>query len=80
MTYFILGKNESKENLMFDTNQLGEESLGIFYPEQGFVALHNMIHNRPESLENFIIMDDKGKNYTITEFLDVIEKLKIKKA
>ena len=33
-----------------------------------------------ESLENFIIMDDKGKNYTITEFLDVIEKLKIKKA
>jgi hypothetical protein len=39
-----------------------------------------MIHNRPESLENFIIMDDKGKNYTITEFLDVIEKLKIKKA
>jgi len=80
MTYFILGKKESKENLMFDTNQLGEESLGTFYPAQGFVALHNMIHNRPESLENFIIMDDKGKNYTITEFLDVIEKLKIKRA
>ena len=80
MTYFILGKKESKENLMFDTNQLGEESLGTFYPEQGFVALHNMIHHRPESLENFIIVDEKGKKYTITEFLDVIEKLKIKKA
>ena len=26
------------------------------------------------------IMDDKGKNYSITEFLDVVEKLKIKKA
>ena len=80
MIYFILGKDEDKANLMFDTNQLGEESLGTFYPEQGFVALHNMIHNRPESLEHFVILDDKGKNYTITEFLDVIEKLKIKKA
>lgn len=80
MTYFILGKNESKENLMFSSNILGEESLGTFYPDQGFVALHNMIHNKPESLENFIILDDTGKNYTITEFLDVVEKLKIKRA
>jgi len=39
-----------------------------------------MIHNRPESLEHFVILDDKGKNYSITEFLDVVEKLKIKKA
>ena len=80
MTYFIIGKNEDKANLMFDSNQLGEESLGTFYPAQGFAALHNMIHNKPESLENFIIMDDVGKNYSITEFLDVVEKLKIKKA
>ena len=80
MTYFILGKNEDKANLMFDSNQLGEESLGTFYPAQGFAALHNMIYKKPESLENFIIMDDKGKNYSITEFLDAVEKLKIKKA
>ena len=80
MTYFILGKNEDKANLMFDSNQLGEESLGTFYPAQGFAALHNMINMKPESLENFIIMDDVGKNYSITEFLDVVEKLKIKKA
>ena len=80
MTYFILGKNEDKANLMFDSNQLGEESLGTFYPAQGFIALHNMFHNKPESLENFIIMDDVGKNYSITEFLDVVEKLKLKKA
>ena len=33
MTYFILGKNEPKENLMFDSNILGEESLGSFYPD-----------------------------------------------
>ena len=77
---FYPGSTDIYGNLMFDSNQLGEESLGTFYPAQGFAALHNMINMKPESLENFIIMDDKGKNYTITEFLDVIEKLKIKKA
>ena len=80
MTYFIIGKDEDKANLMFESNQLGEESLGTFYPADGFIAIHNMINNRPESLEHFIIMYDKCKNYSITEFLDVVEKLKIKKA
>ena len=55
MTYFILHKKESKENLMFSSNILGEESLGSFYPAQGWVALRNMIHNQPESLPNFKI-------------------------
>jgi len=80
MTYFILNKKESKENLMFSSNQLGEESLGSFYPEQGWVALMNMINTSPESLENYTIFDEKGGMYTITEFLDTIEKLKIKRA
>ncbi len=79
MTYFILSKDEPQENLMFETNQLGEESLGSFYPAQGWVALHNMIHNQPESLPNFKIFNDQGKHFTITEFLDKVETLKIKK-
>ena len=80
MTYFILNKKESIENLMFSSNQLGEESLGSFYPEQGWVALMNMINTSPESLENYSIFDEKGGQYTITEFLDKVEKLKIKRA
>jgi len=40
MTYFIIHKEESKENLMFSSNILGEESLGSFYPDQGWVALN----------------------------------------
>ena len=80
MTYFILHKKESKENLMFSSNILGEESLGSFYPEQGWTALNNMINTSPESLENYIILDEKGTKYTITEFLDLVEKLKIKSA
>jgi|TARA_B100000519_G_scaffold85816_1_gene74441 hypothetical protein len=80
MTYFILHKEEKKENLMFSSNQLGEESLGSFYPEQGWVALMNMINTSPESLENYTILDEKGGKYTMTEFLDKVEKLKIKSA
>ena len=77
MTYFILHKKESKENLMFSSNILGEESLGSFYPEQGWTALNNMIHKSPESLENYTILNEQGNKYTLTEFLDTFEKLKL---
>ena len=78
MTYFIIHKDEKKENLMFSSNQLGEESLGSFYPEQGWVALNNMINTSPESLPNYIILDEQGGMYSLTEFVDIVEKLKIK--
>ena len=73
-------KEEKKEILMFSSNILGEESLGSFYPEQGWIALSNMMNNSPESLPNYQILDEQGKTYTVTEFLDVVEKLKIKRA
>ena len=73
-------KEEKKENLMFSSNILGEESLGSFYPEQGWIALSNMMNNSRESLPNYQILDEQGKTYTVTEFLDVVEKLKIKRA
>ena len=78
MTYFIIHKKESKENLMFSSNILGEESLGSFYPDQGWVALNNMIHQSPESITNYTILDEKGKTFTLTELLDKVEKLKIR--
>lgn len=78
MTYFIIHKKESKENLMFSSNILGEESLGSFYPDQGWVALNNMIHQSPESISNYTILDEKGKTFTLTELLDKVEKLKVR--
>tara|TARA_S200002703_G_C3795622_1_gene245648 strand:- start:179 stop:430 length:252 start_codon:yes stop_codon:yes gene_type:complete len=78
MTYFIIHKKESKENLMFSSNILGEESLGSFYPDQGWVALNNMIHQSPESITNYTILDEKGKTFTLTELLDKVEKLKVR--
>ena len=72
MTYFIIGKNEDKANLMFDSNQLGEESLGTFYPAQGFAALHNMINMKPESLD----IDDLDKKVINDIFLNFNDNTK----
>ena len=38
---------------------------------------NNIINNEPELLENIKIKNEQGKSYTITEFLDKIQKLKI---
>ena len=42
--------------------------------------MNKIIYQRPELLEDIKILDDHKTTHTITEFLDVIEKLKIKKA
>ena len=68
--------NKISEDL-WDENILGEESFGKFYIGNGFVALNNIINNEPELLENIKIKNEQGKSYTITEFLDKIQKLKI---
>ena len=75
MMYYILF-NENTEDL-WDQNNLGEESFGTFYTGLGFVALNNIIQREPELLPTIKIKDEKGKSYSLTEFLDKVEKWKI---
>ena len=75
MMYYILF-NENTEDL-WDQNTLGEESFGTFYTGLGFVALNNIIQREPELLPTIKIKDEKGKTYSLTEFLDKVEKWKI---
>ena len=79
MTYYLLLKNDTEEDVYFDSNVLGEESFEVFYPEKGFIALKNIVYNQPELLESLQILDDHKKQYTITEFLDKVEQWKIKR-
>ena len=79
MTYFILGKNESKENLMYSSNILGDESFGYFYWEDGYTSLLNIINSDTHSIEEFILLDEKGVTYTIEEFTDVVTNLKMRR-
>lgn len=79
MTFYILLPNDTKEDALYSSNILGEESFGNFYPEQGMQALLNIVNNKPELLEHIIIKDDHSKNYTLTEFFDKIKDLTVKK-
>ena len=75
MRYYII-LSERKEDL-WDTNTIGEESFGTFYTGLGYIALNNIIQREPELLSRVKIKDEKGKNYSVTEFLDKVEKWKI---
>ena len=42
MLYYLLLTGDSEKDVYFDSNVLGEESFGKFYPEKGFEALMNI--------------------------------------
>tara|TARA_Y100001973_G_C5173388_1_gene320432 strand:- start:225 stop:473 length:249 start_codon:yes stop_codon:yes gene_type:complete len=77
VVYYLLLKGDTNKDLISESNVLGEESFGKFYPSHGFEALHKIIHNNPELLSDSKIVTDMGKELTLTKFFDVIEKLKI---
>tara|TARA_B100002019_G_C21118947_1_gene522328 strand:- start:341 stop:580 length:240 start_codon:yes stop_codon:yes gene_type:complete len=78
MTYYLLLSGDKESDTMFDSNILGEESFKVFYPSLGFSLLNRIIHKEPELLEQVKIKDEQNKSYSITEFLDKLEKWKIK--
>jgi len=78
MTYYLLLSGDTEKDVYFDSNVLGEESFGMFYTGQGMLALNNIVNKKPELLETIKILDDTKKSYTLTEFMDILSKLKIK--
>ena len=38
---------------------------------------NNIVNQRPELLETIKILDDTKKLYTLTEFMDILSKLKV---
>ena len=78
MTYYLLLDGDTEEDALYDTNILGEESFGTFYPSIGFIMLNRIINDKPELLESIQILDDHKNSYTLTKFLDELEQWKIK--
>ena len=78
MTYYLLLEGDSEKDAYYDSNVLGEESFGMFYTGQGMLALNNIVNKKPELLETIKILDDTKKSYTLTQFMDILSKLKIK--
>ena len=80
MTYYLLLNGDSEKDSIYETNVLGEESFDTFYPSVGFMMLHRIVNQKPELLQTLTILDEKKKNYSITEFMDKLEKWKIAKS
>ena len=78
MTYYLLLEDDTEKDVYFDSNVLGEESFGTFYSGQGLVALNNIVNQKPELLETIKILDEMKNSYTLTEFFDLLSKLKVK--
>ena len=82
MTYYLLLKGDTEKDVIFETNVLGEESFGVFYPSIGLGLLNKIIQDVEDDalLEDIRILDDHKTSHSITEFLDKLEKWRIKKA
>lgn len=78
MTFYILMKGDTENDVINSTNTLGEISFNTFHTEDGFKILMNLVENYPEKLEEVSIFDQQIRDYTIEEFLDKIKGLKVK--
>jgi len=77
MMYYILLPDDEDNGVQYSTNVLGEISFKNFWADQGFEIFQRMVHKYPDTLEQIKIKDEKSKEYTPEEFLDVISKLNI---
>ena len=82
MTYYLLLSGDNEKDVIYETNVLGEESFGVFYPSIGLGLLNKIIQDVEDDalLEDIRILDDHKTSHSITEFLDKLEKWRIKKA
>jgi len=61
----------------YSTNILGESSFKNFWADQGFEILVRLIEKYPDTLETVQIKDEKSKEYSIEDFLNITSKLNI---
>ena len=72
MRYYILYPDSTEADTVNDINQL------VFWANRGFNVLLNAVDQNHEILSHIIIKDERGKGYSIEEFLDKIKKLKVR--
>lgn len=75
--YFIFLPDDNPNDIQYDPNVLGKESFGTFYAERGMETLENIVERHPEMLQDTTIVTDTGIKFTITEFLDKLNGLKV---
>mgnify|MGYP000340635921 CR=1 FL=1 len=77
MMYYILLPDDTEDGVQYSTNVLGESSFKNFWAEQGFEILERLVNKYPDTLNEVKIKDEQSKEYKVTEFLDIVEKLNL---
>jgi hypothetical protein len=76
MKFYILLPGDTEEDTVNDSNILGEISFKKFTKNDGFDVLLNLTSKRPDLLETLRIYDSLGKQYTVEQFLHILETLR----
>tara|TARA_B110000858_G_C17768433_1_gene458272 strand:+ start:602 stop:823 length:222 start_codon:yes stop_codon:yes gene_type:complete len=66
------------KDVTFEPNLLGESSFKVFWAGAGLKKLMWMVDKTPEMLQLVKIKNDKGKEYTVMEFLEEIQKMQVR--
>tara|TARA_A100001201_G_scaffold137651_1_gene127780 strand:- start:471 stop:701 length:231 start_codon:yes stop_codon:yes gene_type:complete len=74
LEYLLLHKEETDSYLTIGT----DNGFGVFWADQGLKALMNIVESNPDRLTSIIIKTDKNETLTVGEFLERIEKLKVR--
>tara|TARA_R100001460_G_scaffold102214_1_gene146519 strand:- start:175 stop:417 length:243 start_codon:yes stop_codon:yes gene_type:complete len=79
MEYYLLLPSDSEQDTLNEANLLGTESFGSFWPGSGLVVLMTLVQDAPEALLSVKIKTDTGVEFGVSEFLEVLDKLNIRR-
>jgi len=79
MVYYIMLPDDTIKDTKYSSNMLGEESFGVFYADQGMIALNRITNKFPERLSEVKIITEHKEELTLTEFFDRLSKFKIRR-
>ena len=74
MEYYLIHKNQKDGQLLLGT----DNGFGVFWADQGFSALINLVQNKTEHLEDMEIRNSSNEVISVSNFLDIVAKLKLR--
>ena len=76
MQYYLLaeGDKRSSEHHVL----IGESSFGVFWADQGLKALFRIVEEAPDLLPSVKIVTDLGVELNLAQFLEELDKLKVR--
>ena len=75
MEYYIaLDPTKDSEFISIGT----DNQFGVFWSDTGLDYLYDIFNNHEELVDEIVIKDEKGKTYSILQFLDKLKGLKLR--